>query len=63
MVGLAALGLATYTIATKYNGKDYLIKKLNQRDEKLRLVKRCAALRKKIEQMWKTSPAIVHTDV
>jgi hypothetical protein len=62
-ITLAALGLATYIIATKYNGKAYLIEKLRQRNMEKRLDKRCAVIRKKVELMWKTSPAIVHSEV
>ena len=37
VAGIAVMTMATYLVLTKYKGKEYLIEKLKQRDEALRL--------------------------
>ena len=60
VAGIAVMTMATYLVLTKYKGKEYLIEKLKQRDEALRLEQRCTQIRKKIESMFKQSPNIFH---
>ena len=45
--GLAAIGLSAY-ILIQGNGKQYVMEKLRQRGNKIRLEQKCAQIKKKI---------------
>ena len=53
-LGLCAMGVATYLLVCKYNGKDYLMS-LRSKSSAVSLDQRCAAIKKKIDTMWKKS--------
>ena len=61
-IGIVSVGMATYLLVSKYNGKE-LIRRLRMQNQEVTLSQRCAKTKKKIDQMWIESPSLVHQDV